>query len=51
MSVLMNCTPSVPQLTTMLVASAMLATAWNGVPGSPATMGMPTCHVCLRPAF
>jgi hypothetical protein len=35
----------------MLVASATLATDWNGVPFSPSTTGRPACQVCLRAAF
>src|SRR3546814_5034219 len=51
MSELMNSTPLVPQLQTMLVASATLATEVKRLFGSPSMMGTPVCQVLLRLAF
>lgn len=51
MSVLMCSTPRVPQLVTMLVASAIEATAWKGEHSSPSTIGTAVCQVWWRPPF
>ncbi len=51
MSALMCSTPWLPQLVTMLVASAMLAAETNGEGSSPGTTGTPVCQVIFRSPF